>query len=146
MSFKGIENKDEAVSSVVGEMLLLVITVVLAAVFGVAAMNLLPSERDDVADICADFSGGNITLYHKGGDSLAASELKVGVYRGINQVPSKSEVYRFNSTTDSWDKPGATVFSLGGKIVVNSTKGPFASGDEVRLSSSKSIIYSGTVR
>ncbi|MCQ2470391.1 MAG: type IV pilin N-terminal domain-containing protein, partial [Ruminococcus sp.] len=43
--------KDDGVSSVVGEMLLLAIGVILVAVFATSLMGLLPSDRDDHVDV-----------------------------------------------------------------------------------------------
>ena len=54
---KDIQTKDDAVSSVVGEMLLLTIALILAAVFAVSAFSFLPGDREDVVDIDAKIEG-----------------------------------------------------------------------------------------
>lgn len=129
--------KEDGVSSVVGEMLMLVIVVILAALFAVGAMNFLPGEREDVTDITADFSHAaepenTIIFTHRGGDVLPVSELKIAVYQGVEK-----------RTDTKFDVDG-TVFDLGGTITLTSSN-PFCSGDEIRISTDKSIVYAGRI-
>ena len=134
--------KDDGVSSVVGEMLLLAIGVILVAVFATSLMGLLPSDRDDYVDAAmkADVSSHTLEFYHKGGDAIDASSLRVIVY------PDKSVEPRTCSITSVKDSHGenTAVFNLG--CVLNVTVDGLASKDQVRLSTEKTIIYTGVVK
>ncbi|HJJ48540.1 MAG TPA: type IV pilin N-terminal domain-containing protein [Methanocorpusculum sp.] len=124
--------KDSAVSSVVGEMLMLAVVVILAGIFAVGAMSFLPGERDDVIDITADFfSDPNAVIFtHRGGDVVSASDLKVTVYRGTAKIDAAYSI-------------SGTVFDLGNTIQLSKTL--LQSGDEIRISTGKSIVYAGVM-
>ncbi|HJJ28793.1 MAG TPA: type IV pilin N-terminal domain-containing protein [Methanocorpusculum sp.] len=129
--------KDSAVSSVVGEMLMLAVVVILAGLFAVGAMSFLPGERGEVIDITADFSDlTHIVFTHRGGDVVSAADLKVTVYQGTTGQAVTFEVRNQN------DDNTASVFDLGRRIVLLES---IASGDEIRISTSKSIVYAGRI-
>ena len=63
---------------VVGEMLMIGIVLVLAAVFTAQLPNYLPSERSPTVTIMmSNDTLGNVTLWHKGGDWVKINTLKV---------------------------------------------------------------------
>ncbi len=69
---------DQAVSEVVGEMLMIGIVLILAAVFTSQLPNYLPSERSpSVTVMMSTDTFGDVTLWHKGGDWVKVSTLKV---------------------------------------------------------------------
>ncbi|HJJ36776.1 MAG TPA: type IV pilin N-terminal domain-containing protein [Methanocorpusculum sp.] len=134
--------EDDAVSSVVGEMLLLGIGVVLVAVFAVTLMGLLPGERDDYVDVVmnANTSTHVIELWHKGGDPISNSSLQVLVYHTSDPgTPVRPAHLVLNSTGAP-----SQLFDIGSccRITVDT----LLPGDQVRLTTGKTIIYSGEVQ
>ncbi len=72
------DKNSRAVSEVVGEMLMIGIVLILAAVFTSQLPNYLPSERSPLVTIrMSNDTNGNVTFYHKGGDWVKVSDLKV---------------------------------------------------------------------
>src|SRR5208282_6235724 len=72
------DENSRAVSGVVGEMLMIGIVLVLAAVFTAQLPNYLPSERSSTVTIMmSNDTSGNVTLWHKGGDWVKVNDLKV---------------------------------------------------------------------
>ena len=72
------DENSRAVSGVVGEMLMIGIVLVLAAVFTAQLPNYLPSERSPTVTIMmSNDTLGNVTLWHKGGDWVKINTLKV---------------------------------------------------------------------
>ena len=130
--------KDDAVSSVVGEMLLLTIALILTAVFAVSAFSFLPGDREDIVDVDAEISGTTITFWHKGGDAVPKDRLKVSVYDGVN--PRDVTV----TSLKNYANVDTSVFDLGGSYNVSVPS--LTSGDEIRLSTDRTIIYTGVVR
>ena len=136
---KDIQTKDDAVSSVVGEMLLLTIALILAAVFAVSAFSFLPGDREDVVDIDAKIEGNNITFWHKGGDVIAEDRLTPAVYH------DGTKTRKINAQTlTKADGTDTTIFDLGANYTI--TVDGLQSGDEIRLSTDRSIIYTGVVK
>ena len=132
------DTKDDAVSSVVGEMLLLTIALILTAVFAVSAFSFLPGDREDIVDVDAKISDNTITFWHKGGDAVPKDQLSAAVYNGV--TPRTVTVISLKNAADA----ETAVFDLGGSynVYVPSLR----SGDEIRLSTDRTIIYTGVVR
>ena len=137
---KDFRTKDDAVSSVVGEMLLLTIALILAAVFAVSAFSFLPGDREDVVDVDAvvDKTAKTITFWHKGGDVIAEDRLTPAVYHDGTEKRTLTKAELNKSNGDA-----TTIFDLGAKYTI--TVNELASGDEIRLSTDRSIIYTGVV-
>ncbi|WP_062397618.1 type IV pilin N-terminal domain-containing protein [Methanogenium cariaci] len=58
---------EEAVSEVVGEMLMIALVLILVAIFSASMGNYLPHERDPSVTIMATANDSHIVLWHKGG-------------------------------------------------------------------------------
>lgn len=127
--------KDDAVSSVVGEMLLLTIVLILTAVFAVSAFSFLPGDREDIVDVDAEISSNTITFWHKGGDAVPKDQLSAAVYNGV--TPRTVTVISLKNAADA----ETAVFDLGGSYTVSVSS--LTSGDEIRLSTDRTIIYTG---
>lgn len=69
---------DDAVSPVIGVVLMVAITVILAAVIGTFVIG-LGSETDTVpqASLEFEYSSGSVTIVHDGGDTLDAATLAI---------------------------------------------------------------------
>ncbi|GAB6285803.1 MAG: hypothetical protein STSR0009_20040 [Methanoregula sp.] len=73
-------NQDTAVSEIVGEMIMIGIVLIIVSVFSASLSDYLPSERSPTVTIMvSNDTGGNITLWHKGGDWVKTDALKVVV-------------------------------------------------------------------
>ena len=127
--------KDDAVSSVVGEMLLLTIVLILTAVFAVSAFSFLPGDREDIVDVDAEISDDTITFWHKGGDAVSKDQLTAAVYDGV--TPKTVTVTSLKNAAGS----NTSVFDLGGSYTVSVSS--LTLGDEIRLSTDRTIIYTG---
>ncbi|MFC6613561.1 type IV pilin [Halopenitus salinus] len=115
MNIKKLLNDDRAVSPVIGVILMVAITVILAAVIGTFVLGLGDSIGDNAPQASFDFDYGNtgsVTVTHEGGDTLNSDN--------SNQVNVTSP-----SGTDTWDLPisaGSTSPSVS-----------VSSGEEVRV-------------
>ena len=127
--------KDDAVSSVVGEMLLLTIVLILTAVFAVSAFSFLPGDREDIVDVDAEISDDRITFWHKGGDAVPKDQLSAAVYDGVTPKTVTVTSLKNAAGTDT------SVFDLGGYYTVSVSN--LVSDDEIRLSTDRTIIYTG---
>ena len=127
--------KDDAVSSVVGEMLLLTIVLILTAVFAVSAFSFLPGDREDIVDVDAEISDNTITFWHKGGDAVPKDQLSAAVYDGVTPKTVTVTSLKNAAGTDT------SVFDLGGSYTVSVSS--LTAGDEIRLSTDRTIIYTG---
>ena len=81
MNIKELFTDDSAVSPVIGVILMVAITVILAAVIGSFVLNLGGSLNDTAPQASFGFdynaSGSNVTVTHQSGDSIEAARLNV---------------------------------------------------------------------
>ena len=132
---KQTDTRDDAVSSVVGEMLLLTIALILTAVFAVSAFSFLPGDREDIVDVDAKISDDTITFWHKGGDAVSKDQLTAAVYDGVTPKTVTVTSLKNAAGTDT------SVFDLGSCYTVSVSS--LSIGDEIRLSTDRTIIYTG---
>lgn len=138
---------EEAVSSVVGEMVLLALAIILVALFAASAFNLLPGGREDVVEVPFleyDRGTNTIILWHKGGDWVEKEDLTV-VFISKEERSRKEYADTSISLYDHNGEP-ARVFDLGGRLEVRLDDGHIPeSGDTVRVFTPKNVIYSGEI-
>jgi len=84
MNFKQLFTEDRAVSPVIGVILMVAITVILAAVIGTFVLGLgdQVSESAPQAQFTFDYSDGatdSIEITHDGGDAIEAADLNVSI-------------------------------------------------------------------
>ena len=115
---KQISKKEDAVSPVVGVMLMLVVTIVIAAVVAAFAGGLgTATSATPQATFGYDLKyGNNLTINHLGGDALAGSNLKI-----TTTIMTGS----YTDMVSKVDLANATVVNSGDKL----TEGVFMSGD-----------------
>jgi FlaG/FlaF family flagellin (archaellin) len=138
---------EEAVSSVVGEMVLLALAIILVALFAASAFNLLPGGREDVVEVSFleyDRGTNTITLWHKGGDWVEKNDLTVVIIskEGRNRKEyGDASIFLYNHNDEE-----TGVFDLGGRLKV-SLDDDFIPGigDTVRVFTPKNVIYSGEI-
>ncbi|HJJ41962.1 MAG TPA: type IV pilin N-terminal domain-containing protein [Methanocorpusculum sp.] len=135
--------KDDAVSNVIGEMLLLAIALVLVAVFAASAFSFLPGEDEDAVDISVNITENenepnnfSILFYHKGGDWIRKDDLRCSIYRGTSPISTKD-----GGLTNS-DDVSVSVFDLGCCLKIYALE-ELKIGDDIKLYTPRSVIYSG---
>ncbi|RLI75679.1 hypothetical protein DRO97_02695 [Archaeoglobales archaeon] len=86
---------DKAVSEIIGEMLLLAIVVILAAVLSANVSNLMPSFEDVPYATFVGKDNGNFTITHEGGDPIPLNELRIVIDNGsvMSCTFNKSNLY-----------------------------------------------------
>ncbi len=133
-------NHGTAVSEVVGEMLMIGIVLILVSVFSASLPNYLPSERSPTVTIMmSNDTGGNITLWHKGGDWVKTDVLKV-----IVSNTTSTTTYTLKSDPPFIPVPDSQAFDLNDNITVN--LGQLLIGNEsVVLATDRAVIFSGIV-
>ena len=133
-----MKKNDDGLSSVVGEMLLLVTALILVAVFAVSLLSILPGDRVDTAEISAkiNLECHTVSFYHKGGDRIGLEELKLTVFNG-----AEKRAVTFQSL--SAEGQSASVFALGSRLTY--TVPGLTKGDDISLISDTGILYSGVV-
>ncbi|MDD1701659.1 MAG: type IV pilin N-terminal domain-containing protein [Methanoregula sp.] len=128
-----------AVSGVVGEMLMIGIVLILAAVFSSQLPNYLPSERSpSVTIMMSNDTSGNITFWHKGGDWVKINSIKVIVSNQSAQDTFTS------SDSDFIYVPVTSTFDLGGNITVK-TNVTLDKNVSIVLATDRAVLFSGKV-
>jgi len=116
MNFKELLTEDRAVSPVIGVILMVAITVILAAVIGTFVLGLgdQVSESAPQASFSFDFNmtAGDVTITHEGGETLESSQITVegddGAPTGANDFTG-STISSGNSSTYGSINSGETI-------------------------------------
>lgn len=140
MQFKELFDDDRAVSPVIGVILMVAITVILAAVIGTFVLGLGDQIQSTTPQASFGFdsadSATNVTITHEIGKSIPASNIKISATSNFNATgnTSASATDNFNFTSYSWaDFPSAsTDVSAGSSVTVTSTTGGFG-GETIRV-------------
>jgi flagellin-like protein len=107
MTGRNFKKSEDAVSPVIGVILMVAITVILAAVigafvFGMGTPEATPSAR--IVITSADVSANTIILEHQGGDSLAMDDVKIVIKGG--GVAAPQTISPAGDGTDNVFSPG----------------------------------------
>ncbi|RLM56957.1 type IV pilin [Halobellus sp. Atlit-31R] len=119
MRLKQLFTDDSAVSPVIGVILMVAITVILAAVIGSFVLNLGQGVQQTApqASFSFDYNGNNVTVTHQSGDSITGSQLNT---TGVSWNGAQS---------GNWSDVGTV--SAGSAITKNATN-PF-NGETIRV-------------
>ncbi len=155
------KRNDEAVSSVVGEMIMITLVIMLVALFATSAFSLVPGGREPSVDVAMVNKSGDTTVifWHKGGDWVEGKDLTVIVLRKKDgereEYTERDEdaffLYSYEGVlsgdvfNEGCDNSCVRSFDLGGCLKVT-TNSPLEEGDIVRLVTPKTVIYSGEVK
>ena len=134
-----INKRDDAATSVVGEILLMALVIILVSLFAASAFDLLPGDRQSVVDVSMSYDDANKTLsfWHKGGDWIAGEDLTVT----LTKSDGTKSVLTQKSLTDCEGQP-KVVFDLGGCYTVKLPDDyPTTESVSIRLTSSDSVLY-----
>lgn len=142
-------NREDALSPVIGEMLMIVLALLLVSIFTLSLTGLLPSARDYSIDVTHNESidGKSLFLWHKGGDFIKISELRVVIIHGKETYTVSPDDPGFSLTDDKGNADSRT-FDLGGHIDLDLEEFDpsltLEKGDVIRLVSERNVIFSGT--
>jgi flagellin-like protein len=134
MNFKQLFTEDRAVSPVIGVILMVAITVILAAVIGTFVLGLgdQVSQSAPQAQFTFEFSDSasneTITVTHDGGDAVEADQLSINV--AGTEVWTNSTVSGWSEVTDNWN---GEVSAGDGLELESDSDGAATSGDAVRV-------------
>ena len=133
-----INKRDDAATSVVGEILLMALVIILVSLFAASAFDLLPGDRQSVVDVSMEYDkdANTLSFWHKGGDWIAGDDLTVTMTEGNTKKTLEKK-----SLTD-WEGNDKVVFDLGGCYSVKLPAGyPTSEAVSIRLTSSDSVLY-----
>ena len=106
-----LKKKEDAVSPVIGVMLMLVVTIVIAAVVAAFAsgmggdVDMAPTAALDVAV----YSNGNVKITSLAGEKLVTKDIDVKVQNGNTEVGPKGLETGYSSDAPAHFSPGSTV-------------------------------------
>ena len=128
--------RDDAATSVVGEILLMALVIILVSLFAASAFDLLPGDRQSVVDVSMQINDDKtLSFWHKGGDWIDGDDLKVTLTAANGQKYTPTE----KSLTD-YQGVDKLVFDLGGCYTVKFDTIP-AGNVNIRLTSTDSVLY-----
>ena len=130
--------RDDAATSVVGEILLMALAIILVSLFAASAFDLLPGDRQSVVDVSMEYDkdANTLSFWHKGGDWIAGDDLTVTLTEG-----TMKQTLEENSLKD-WEGNDKVVFDLGGCYSVKLPAGyPTSEAVSIRLTSTDSVLY-----
>lgn len=111
---KIVKNED-AVSPVIGVILMVAITVILAAVIAAFVFNIGGTQQKtpvaSLTAVTASVSTGNITISHTGGDPIDLSKVKAIIEQGAN----RNTITQLNTTA------GAKILYVGDSLKIKET-------------------------
>jgi len=135
MQLKNLLDDDDAVSPVIGVILMVAITVILAAVIGTFVLGLGDQVSDSAPQASFNFEfadGGEVSIIHDGGDAIKDSSLTVLV--------AGTEVYSGSGATDSTDFQGSLGNPCGdGTTTFDGTNGDDSWGSDITAGKSLTL-------
>lgn len=132
MNFKQLIQDQDGVSPVIGVILMVAITVILAAVIATFVLGLGGQVSQTAPQASFDFdynsTGDNITISHRGGDTVEAQKLLV-TSEGTEFANANAPNAGFNDSAKSFAVAGnfsdTDEISAGSNLKINSTTGAF---------------------
>ncbi|WP_136589681.1 type IV pilin [Salinigranum halophilum] len=127
MNFKQLFTEDRAVSPVIGVILMVAITVILAAVIGTFVLGLgdQVSESAPQAQFTFDYNGSTgLNVTHDGGDAIEAGDINITSGAAIAVGDTNDGAYSIGDGTTADGTNGDTTVNL-------ASSGEFASGDTI---------------
>jgi len=137
------EKNENGVSPVIGEMLMLSLVLILVSLFAVSASNYIPEDREPSLNIMMEKyapSGNdyNVTLWHKGGDTVPIRDIKIIFSNEDERFPLYSENLTIN------DDPDSNNFMPGDFMEID-TAGKDVDGYTIQMVISKSVVFTGRI-
>ena len=131
--------RDDAATSVVGEILLMALVIILVSLFAASAFDLLPGDRQSAVDVSMSYDKDTktISFWHKGGDWIYGKDLTVTVTDSEGKKYTLTEA----SLTDYQGVGDKLVFDLGGCYTATPIPDEVISPVSIRLTSANSVLY-----
>ncbi|MDD1719378.1 MAG: type IV pilin N-terminal domain-containing protein [Methanoregulaceae archaeon] len=145
---------DNAVSEIVGEMLMLAMVLILLGIFSASVSNYLPEPRDPSVTIMiryqenpADPGQNVLNLYHKGGDLVRSSDLSIVLENAIGGEQDYVTLLKVESPGVQIIPAGdPEVFDLGDSLRVTNETGCIPPDlRTVRVSTPHAVIFTGRI-
>ena len=130
------KKRDDAVSPVIGEALMIGLVLMLIPLVTISVMNQIPENRVPTVTILLDNTDTTLTLYNKGGDCLIKDDITV-IVRHENTDHTFREIDISYSTN-------ARTFDLGDRLTITGIE--LDPDDCVRLVTHDAVIFSGVIR
>lgn len=132
-------DKERAVSPVIGVILMVAITVILAAVIGAFVLG-LGDNLENSSGPSASLSFDGTTLSHNGGDTLTDAELR-GAVSDPGNIPAEFAAGDTTDISSSLDGPGTVTVVVGDTVVASFEGGAILSITSVADLSDGSTTY-----
>jgi len=134
MDFKQLFDDDRAVSPVIGVILMVAITVILAAVIGTFVLGLGDQIQSTTPQASFGFDSADdaneITVTHESGDSIDANNLNLTAQTTFNSTEAPSET----GESLSWADMGVNGdVSAGTSVTIHPDSEPDFGGDTIRV-------------
>jgi len=133
------DTSDSAVTSVVGEMLILVLVIILVSLFAMSAFNLLPGDRETVTTVSLENNTTHLIFWHKGGDWMEKKDLTI---TATPQGGGNRTLLTIDGVFDYAGNP-VEVFDLGGNVTVLLPSDLKSGVYEIRVATPRNVIYAG---
>ena len=135
MDFESAIQDDRAVSPVIGVILMVAITVILAAVIGTFVLGMSDQVGSDTPRASFDISmsagnTGQAAITHETGDTISSDNLKVTSTKNIEDNGANSVS---SATWTNLNGATTTDVSAGSSITINTADGSSFSGETVRI-------------
>lgn len=135
MDIKNLFDDDRAVSPVIGVILMVAITVILAAVIGTFVLGLGDQVQNTTPRASFGFDvtdgGNNVTITHESGDSITGADLNVTATGGNFDYQDNAGAWTAGVSTISFGDAGYSDVSAGTSLEIGRTSG--FGGDTIRV-------------
>jgi len=127
MKFSSLINEDRAVSPVIGVILMVAITVILAAVIGTFVLGLGDQLQTTAPQASFGFDSAEsktlVTITHESGDSIEGTNLAVKTTSAVfNGTDSETGDYS-DSTSSTWAEMGEDTVNAGSSVTIGYESG-----------------------
>lgn len=134
---------ENGVSPVIGEMLMLSLVLIVVSLFAASASNYIPEDREPSLNIMMEKytpagNDYNVTLWHKGGDTVPVRDIKIIFSNETERFP----LYSGNLTVNK--DPDSNNFMPGDFIEIDTARKD-VDGYTIQMVISKSVVFYGRV-
>ena len=114
-------NKNDAVSEVVGVLLMLTVTIILVSLVAVVMNGAVDeTETPITANIVGSYDNGNIIMENVAGDSFSLNQIEVRL--GVREDPTKYVILRNGELTYLVSFTGDNIIALGDRFKIMGTQ------------------------
>ena len=134
MNLKQLFAEERAVSPVIGVILMVAITVILAAVIGTFVLGLGESvQSTPQAKFAFDYQNDDVTITHEGGDAISAQELSVAATSAFGYYQADGNLSATNTSISFQDMGISNEVSAGNSVKIGKASNGNFNTDTVRV-------------